>query len=195
MERGLIYEKQVLKYLQSSYIDHQAFLWKDVPFKFIELLKLDNLISNRSILDDNNTAIDIGCDILMVDKEDDEDITIIQCKNYSEKNVCVKDLSGFFFILSTSNAPIKGMIVSNTDLSNRIIYRLNFTEKIKFVNLKYGENVVDEETEMLLEPRSYQIDAFNKFKDIDKGIMQMPCGLVEWVKLSQVLCCRKDTMI
>ena len=75
MERLLIYEKQVLKYLQSSYVDHQVFLWKDVPFKFVEFLKLDNLICNWSIFDDNNKAIDMGCDILMVNKEDDEDIT------------------------------------------------------------------------------------------------------------------------
>ena len=35
---------------------------------------------------------------MMINKEDDDDIIIVQCKNYESKNICVKDLSGFSFL-------------------------------------------------------------------------------------------------
>ena len=110
MEKGYKYELQSYNYLISNYINYNVFLWKNVPYKYIFDLKLDNLINQKQNNCNNetieiNNSIDISCDILMVNKDDDNDIILVQCKNYFDKNVCIKDLAGFSFLLAFSHIP------------------------------------------------------------------------------------------
>lgn len=141
-------------------------------------MKLDNLITNKDSNIEINNAVDIGCDIMMVNKENDNDIILVQCKNYFDKNVCIKDLAGFSFLLAFSHIPIKGLIISNTDLSDRIKFKLSHIEHIKHIKLAYVENSIEPNpNNKIIIPRDYQLEVVNKFNNVNKGIIQLPCGM------------------
>jgi len=181
MNKGVEYETQSYYYLIDNYSNYYVYLWKNVPHKYIFNLKLDNLIDyNINTLEENNkydnTSIDIGCDIMMVNKEDESDIILVQCKNYLDKNVCIKDLAGFSFLLAFSHISLKGLIISNTNLSNRITFKLNHTDKIKFIKLNYEDKIINKINNVII-PRDYQLEIKNKFTNINKGIIQLPCGM------------------
>ena len=182
VNKGIIYELQSYNYLINNYKNYFVYLWKNVPHKYIYNLKLDNLIISTENIenDDNNCdnkAIDIGCDIMMINKNDDNDIILVQCKNYLDKNVCIKDLSGFSFLLAFSHIPLKGLIISNTNLSDRIMFKLNFIDKIKHIKLDYIDKMSIKINDNIIIPRNYQLDVVNKFKNINKGIIQLPCAM------------------
>ena len=123
---------------------------------------------------EENSYRDIGCDIMMINKEDDNDIIIVQCKNYESKNICVKDLSGFSFLFLISKVPIKGIIISHTECSQLVQSIFLNNDKIKYQKLEYNEHK-EEKIIVKFEPRNYQIEASNKFNE--KGILQLPCGM------------------
>ena len=171
MERGILYESQSLLYLISNNLNYHIFLWKDIPYKYIFKCGFDIYLTNNN---EENSYRDIGCDIMMINKEDDDDIIIVQCKNYESKNICVKDLSGFSFLFLISKVPIKGIIISQTECSQLVQSVFLNNDKIKYQKLEYQEH--KEETIILKhQPRNYQIEAYNKF--IEKGILQLPCGM------------------
>jgi len=171
MERGALYENKSLQYLINTNPNYIVFLWKDIPYKYIFKCGFDIYLT---INNEENSYRDIGCDIMMINKEDDNDIIIVQCKNYESKNICVKDLSGFFFLFLISKVPIKGLIISNTECSKLVQSIFLNNDKIKFQKLEYLEYKED----LIIvkhQPRDYQIEAYNKFTG--KGILQLPCGM------------------
>lgn len=171
MERGTLYENQSLQYLINTNQNYLVFLWKDIPYKYIFKCGFDIYLT---INNEENSYRDIGCDIMMINKEDDNDIIIVQCKNYESKNICVKDLSGFSFLFLISKVPIKGLIISNTECSKLVQSIFLNNDKIQFQKLEYLEY---KEDPIILkhQPRDYQIEAYNKFTG--KGILQLPCGM------------------
>ena len=171
MERGILYESQSLQYLINNNQNYLIFLWKDIPYKYIFKCGFNIYLTNNN---EENSYRDIGCDIMMINKEDDDDIIIVQCKNYESKNICVKDLSGFSFLFLISKVPIKGIIISQTECSQLVQSVFLNNDKIKYQKLEYQEH--KEETIILKhQPRNYQIEAYNKFTE--KGILQLPCGM------------------
>lgn len=171
MERGILYESQSLLYLISNNLNNHIFLWKDIPYKYIFKCGFDIYLTNNN---EENSYRDIGCDIMMINKEDDDDIIIVQCKNYESKNICVKDLSGFSFLFLISKVPIKGIIISHTECSQLVQSIFSNNDKIKYHKLEYNE-YKEEKMIVKFEPRNYQIEAYNKFTG--KGILQLPCGM------------------
>lgn len=171
MERGILYESQSLLYLISNNRNYHIFLWKDIPYKYIFKCGFDIYLTNNN---DENSYRDIGCDIMMINKEDDDDIIIVQCKNYESKNICVKDLSGFSFLFLISKVPIKGIIISHTECSQLVQSIFLNNDRIKYQKLEYQEHK-EEQMIVKFEPRNYQIEASNKFNG--KGILQLPCGM------------------
>ena len=171
MERGILYESQSLQYLINNNLNYHSFLWKDIPYKYIFKCGFDIYLTNNN---EENSYRDIGCDIMMINKEDDNDIIIVQCKNYESKNICVKDLSGFSFLFLISKVPIKGIIISHTECSQLVQSIFLNNDKIKYQKLEYNEHK-EEKIIVKFEPRNYQIEASNKFNG--KGILQLPCGM------------------
>ena len=171
MERGALYENQSLQYLINTNQNYLVFLWKDIPYKYIFKCGFDIYLT---INNEENSYRDIGCDIMMINKEDDNDIIIVQCKNYESKNICVKDLSGFSFLFLISKVPIKGLIISNTECSKLVQSIFLNNDKIQFQKLEYLEYKEDPII-VKHQPRDYQIEAYNKFTG--KGILQLPCGM------------------
>jgi superfamily II DNA or RNA helicase len=172
MERGALYENQSLQYLINTNPNYIVFLWKDIPYKYIFKCGFDIYLT---INNEENSYRDIGCDIMMINKEDDNDIIIIQCKNYESKNICVKDLSGFSFLFLISKVPIKGLIISNSECSKLVQSIFLNNDKIQFQKLEYQEEKKEDPIIVKHQPRDYQIEAYNKF--IGKGILQLPCGM------------------
>jgi superfamily II DNA or RNA helicase/phage anti-repressor protein len=172
MERGALYENQSLQYLINTNPNYIVFLWKDIPYKYIFKCGFDIYLT---INNEENSYRDIGCDIMMINKEDDNDIIIVQCKNYESKNICVKDLSGFSFLFLISKVPIKGLIISNTECSKLVQSIFLNNDKIQFQKLEYQEEKKEDPIIVKHQPRDYQIEAYNKF--IGKGILQLPCGM------------------
>ena len=171
MERGILYENKSLQYLINTNPNYIVFLWKDIPYKYIFKCGFDIYLT---INNEENSYRDIGCDIMMINKEDDNDIIIVQCKNYESKNICVKDLSGFSFLFLISKAPIKGLIISNTECSKLVQSIFLNNDKIQFQKLEYLEYKEDPII-VKHQPRDYQIEAYNRFTG--KGILQLPCGM------------------
>ena len=53
-------------------------------------------------------------------------------------------------------------------------------DKIKYYNLPYNNTIIDVHfinLDYKLHPRDYQLDIYNKFKDIDKAVNALPCGM------------------
>jgi superfamily II DNA or RNA helicase len=171
--RGYNYELQIFKYLVKNYTDYDIYEWKNTPFKYIQKY---NFIDLTKYKEDKKSFMDVGCDIFMVNKNNDEDVIIVQCKNYENNKVCVDDLAGFFQLIALTPIPIKGLIISNTLLSNQITFRLKHVDIVKFLNIPYEENIKIEEN-IIITPRAYQLEAVEKFKTINKGILQLFCGM------------------
>ena len=191
MNKGILYEIQIYKYLIDNYKNYNSYLWKDVPFQYIFKCGLNNLISfiDDELIKKNdniNNAIDIGCDILMVNKDNEDDIILVQCKNYLDKNVCIKDIAGFSFLMAFSHIPIRGLLISNSDCSNRIKYKFELcsqyiNDKIKFIQVPYIDtiNEILQLSPSKFIPYEYQLDALAIIAkpENQKCIMQMPCGM------------------
>lgn len=171
MKRGALYENKSLQYLINNNPNYIVLLWKDIPYKYIFKCGFDIYLT---INNEENLYRDIGCDIMMINKEDDNDIIIVQCKNYESKNICVKDLSGFSFLFLISKIPIKGLIISNSECSKLVQSIFLNNDKIQFQKLEYLEYKEDQII-VKHQPRDYQNEAYNKFTG--KGILQLPCGM------------------
>jgi superfamily II DNA or RNA helicase len=179
--RGYQYELQIKKYLIDNFPNNNVYLWKETPFRL--LIESGVLISNIHNIDPNaiNSFKDKGCDIFMHNNINNEYV-IVQCKNYLDKNVCIADISGFSFMLLTISN-VKGLIISNTDISNTIKEGIDRCDRLSHKIVKYQEintiltedNIIDSNNTLV--PRQYQLDAYNNIKNINKCILQMPCGM------------------
>jgi superfamily II DNA or RNA helicase len=172
-KKGHEYEIQIFDYLKINYQNYQIFMWKNIPHKYIIKYVFDDV---NKLYNEKNNFIDIGCDIFMVDKSNEENVIIVQCKNYENKNVCIDDLSGFFHLIALSHIPIRGFIISNTFICERLQRKLKLIETVKFFNIKYYVNPIIKMPEIFT-PKDYQIEAKNKFNEIDKGILKLFCGM------------------
>ena len=158
LKDGEDYEKYVLNIIKDKY--KNCYLWKYIPNNILET----RFYKNNIICDD------IGCDIIGI-KQDDT-IDYIQCKNYSttgEDNIInIQDLAGFYNFIA-ENSIINAIVYYSGKLSQQILCRQN---KIKYINIPHikNNNILD------FKPRDYQLEAYNKLKDINRSVLSMPCG-------------------
>ena len=171
--KGRNYELQIYEYLIENYKNYDIYEWKNIPFKYIQKYNFADL-SNYS--DEIKNFCDVGCDIFMIHKNNEDDAIIVQCKNYENKKVCIDDLAGFFHLIALTPKPLKGLIISNTLLSNRIMFKLKSVNIVKFLNILYVEKININDTNIIV-PYNYQLEAVEKFKTINKGILQLFCGM------------------
>jgi superfamily II DNA or RNA helicase len=158
LKDGKEYEDYILNIIKDKY--KFCYLWQDIPC---------NILDTR-FYKDTKICDDIGCDIIGINHDDS--IDYIQCKNYSttgEDNVIsICDLAGFYNFVA-ENSILNSIVYYSGKLSQQIKCRQN---KIKYVNLPMIKN-----TKILdLKPREYQIEAYNKLKDVNRSILSMPCG-------------------
>ena len=133
MDNNEQYKIKTYNYLMSTYDNYNIYMWKNIPQKHITNLKLNDDFDDEYDFDENNK-----CDILMVNKENDEDAIIVWCKNKLKDNIIsIEDLSEFCFLIGFSHIPIKGLIISNVLLCDMLRFSLLHTDKIKYIKLDY----------------------------------------------------------
>ena len=158
LKDGKEYETYIHNIIKDKY--KNCYLWEDIPCNILE----------ARFYKDTKICDDIGCDIIGINH--DNTIDYIQCKNYSttgEDNIItIYDLSGFYNFIAENNI-INSIVYYSGKLSQQIKCRKN---KIRYVNLPMIKNnkILD------FNPREYQIEAYNKLKDVNRSILSMPCG-------------------
>jgi predicted helicase len=156
---GTQYEIYIQSIIKEKYIN--CWLWKDIPKQvLLDLGFIKNIDKNCD---------DIGCDILCEKNENTFDY--IQCKNYStlgiDNTISICDLSGFYNFIAENN--IQNAIVYYSGvLSSQIQNRRN---KIKYINVPFIKL-----TNKSINPRDYQIEAYNILNNENRSILEMPCG-------------------
>ena len=79
---------------------------------------------------------------------------------------------------------LNGIVYYNGCLSERLIDLAQ--GKIKYNNLPYNNTILDinfisnEETKII--PRDYQLEIYDKFKNIDRCIISLPCSTIKYIK-------------
>jgi superfamily II DNA or RNA helicase len=146
-----------------------VYFFKDTP---------ENIIAKTELYDDliiynKYKNCDIGADLVAVK---DDKIYFIQCKNYS-CTIGIDDLSSFYFLICEHN--LNGIVYYNGTLSSRLTDLSR--KKVPYNNLPFNNTIVDVHftNEQIIDiiPRDYQIDIYNNFKTINRGILALPCGM------------------
>jgi len=176
--KGYEYEIFINDYLNNKDNIKISYLWKDIPedilytYGFINSLH-DTRLNRKT--DKINKLEDIGTDIIYINRDDE--CIIVQCKNYAEDNsITVKDLAGFFFIMSKHNYKI-GEIYYTNKISYKILNEFNNCQRIKLIKKEMINNIIIHDK---IKPYKYQKNIINIGKDYykhnDSGIITMPCG-------------------
>ncbi len=165
--KGYSYEDFVSYNLLDEY--DSVYKFKDTPEYVIAKTKLyDDLhIYNKY------KNCDIGADLVAIKNDQ---VYFIQCKNY-DNIISINDLSSFYFLIYEYE--LNGIVIYNGKLSERLLdlkkgkieYRnLPFNNTIMNINF-FNNSIID------IEPRDYQLEIYNSFKNIDRGIIALPCGM------------------
>jgi len=158
LTHGENYEKYIYDIIKDKYV--HCYLWKNIPVNILD----SRFYKNNLICDD------IGCDIIGV--KDSGEIDYIQCKNYSttgiDNVINISDLAGFYNFIA-ENSISTGVVYYSGKLSQQILCRQN---KIKYINIPQIKikNILN------FVPRDYQIEAYNKLKNENRSVLEMPCG-------------------
>ena len=192
--KGIAYEKQTKSTLLK--INNQVYLWNEIPLDiFIESKIFENYADKlrfRKGFETENIEhgiSDTGCDIFYFDQNKNEWI-IVQCKNYTG-TITLNKLAGFYdLILSTK---LNGELYYTSTLSEPITrYK---KDKINFINFPF----IDKNTNIIqnvylkLNPYDYQVEAYDKLKNKQRSILQLPCGMgktliaIMWAKQFDVV--------
>jgi superfamily II DNA or RNA helicase len=178
--RGYNYEKQLKIKLQTENV--KSWLWNDIPE--YDLRKSDLLgdwNEHRWLRKTNkiNNLPDLGADLLIKD-ENTQKYKLIQCKNFTNSNVSIDHLGGFYAMLTHYNH-LDGIVYYNSGLSNNLKI-MKETDKVKFIKETYIDYENNEEKHKYYEkiidnPYYYQIEAYEKLKDSNRSILSLPCGM------------------
>ena len=176
-EKGKNYEIQVRDYIRTI-LKKPAYLWDDTPETL--LIKVGIIGShneNRLKRKENkeNPLQDTGVDIIQVENENI--CSFVQCKNGYKSGVTYDDLAGFLmWMMSFENT--NGYVYYTSKLSTHI-QSLPKNKRIEYIKLPYIQNIVEEKINSI-KPYEYQIKAkenfIEYFKKNDRGILSMPCG-------------------
>ena len=160
LKNGYEYEIYILNIIKTKY--KSCYLWKDIPENIVPC----NFYINNKICDD------IGCDIVGINH--DNSIDYIQCKNYSttgnDNTISIYDLAGFYNFLAENRKITNAYVYYSGKLSRQILCRNN---DIKYICIPYIKNL---NKNNIITPKTYQINAYNTLKDVNRGILSMPCG-------------------
>jgi len=167
--KGDQYENYILNYITNETNEfEQAWLTKNIPN---EIIINTNLNKNDNIEKYKNC--DIGFDILAVKNNE---YFFIQCKNHNQ-TLCINDLCSFYFLLYEYN--LNGIIYYTSNLSKRLYELNNNKVEYRYLNMNNTKLDIDLNIEICnnIEYRSYQYDAFNSLKGLNRAILAIPCGM------------------
>lgn len=165
--KGNTYEEFVLTNLLNDY--DNVYYFKDTPEYIIAKTKL---YSNNNAYPKYKNC-DIGADLVAIK---DDQVYFIQCKNYNN-TIGINDLCSFYFLILEYE--LNGIVYYNGSLSERLTDLAQ--GKIKYINYPYNNTIIDinftsnEKVQNIA--RDYQLEIYNEFKNKDKGVIALPCGM------------------
>jgi superfamily II DNA or RNA helicase len=196
--KGIEYEIFIRDYLLQD--NKIVYLWNDIPLDDLIQIGLfknyeEKLIYRREcyLKYNKHKCSDIGCDILYYK---DNIPVIVQCKNYS-KNVYLNKLGGFFGFLLKCNhySNSLGELYYTSDLSFNV--KMFKCDVLKYIKKDFiTENISDHNSDFdyeKLKPYDYQLEAYDKIKNLKKSILQLPCGMgktlisIMWAKQFDII--------
>ena len=172
ISKGYYYELQV-KFHIINKLNKLAYLWSEAPENI--LINNNNIGShNEHRLNRKNKLIDTGIDIIQL--EDNNICSLVQCKNGYKGGITMEHLAGFMcWLFSLHN--LNGYVYYTNKLSTNL-KELPKNDRIKYIKLPY-EKTQNKEIK-IIKSFDYQIEAFNKFneyfKNNNQGILSLPCG-------------------
>ena len=203
LQKGFFYELYVKNFILLK-LNKNAYLWNECPENILIENKLvhshnDMRLIRKDIKDGFlHNHKDIGIDIIQIN-DNNNNISLVQCKNGYSKGICVKNIAGIMMRFAFSRvstyiyytdcltkyikytACISPYVV-NIDCSDKIDDLLeinNEDNNINFIKLPIIENK-EVVIKNKIEPYSYQIEAYEKFKEYfeteNRGILSLPPG-------------------
>ena len=172
--KGEQYEIFIKNLLENDF--NKTWLWKDIPeYHLKQSMIIGDWNLHRLARKDNkiNSIPDLGCDILLKNKDD---YILIQCKNFDlNNNVTIHHLAGFYAMISHFN--MKGIVYYSSKLSPNIKL-LKPSENIQFIKQDFLYNTKPIITnKFILTPYYYQIEAYEQLKNSKRSILNLPCGM------------------
>lgn len=164
--KGYEYELFILNKLKLQY--DEVFLFKFIPERILQHTKLFN---NYDIFTKYKNC-DIGADLVAVK---DNQVYFIQCKNHND-TLCINNLQGFYFLLYEFD--LNGIVVYSNEISSRI---KDLSNKVQYVHIPYNNQIIDVDYNFLnyinIQPRDYQIEAYNLLKNANRSVLSLPSGM------------------
>lgn len=176
-QKGTTYEKYIKIYLQNK--NNETWLWDEIPeLQLRNSGLLGNWNEHRIARKENkiNELPDLGTDILLKNNITNQ-YELIQCKNFeSNSNVTFHHLSGFYAMVS--HYEMHGTVYYTSKLSHNIKL-LKPNDKIKYIKkeIELTLNNIKTKQRFIETPYYYQIEAYNKLKNSNRAILNLPCGM------------------
>jgi superfamily II DNA or RNA helicase len=176
--KGKEYEIQTREYIINT-LNVKAYLWEDTPETILVnsgIIGSHNI--NRLIRKEKkeNPLMDTGIDVIQVNE--DETVSLVQCKNGYKNGITMHDLSGFMCWMTVLDK-LNGYVYYTDKISNNLKY-LPENKRLGFIKYKYAEKKDEVLNDIVIIPFDYQIEAKNKItKYLEKNnrsILSMPCG-------------------
>lgn len=166
--KGNTYEQFCLIHLLNEYDD--VYFFKETP---------EHVISKTKLYDNYDMYLkykncDIGADLVAMKNDQ---VYFIQCKNFNN-TISINDLCSFYFLIVEYE--LNGVVCYNGTLSERLIDLSQ--NKVSYNNIPYNNTLIDvnfmnDNQQLKIEPRDYQLDIYNTFKNKNRGIISLPCGM------------------
>jgi superfamily II DNA or RNA helicase len=190
--KGDNYEIQIKDYIINE-LNKPAYLWHQTPETILincGIIGSHNEHRLRRIQNKENSLIDTGIDIIQI--EDNQNCSLVQCKNGYKKGLTMNDLAGFMCWIASLDKLI-GYVYYTSKLSENI-KSLPTNKRIIYVKKEYIESIPIIEDNKI-NPYDYQSEAQKEFnnKFVDRGIISMPCGTGK--TLISYLCSNKHKQV
>jgi superfamily II DNA or RNA helicase len=89
----------------------------------------------------------------------------------------IPKLKTFYFLIHEYD--LNGVVIYNGKLSERLTDLK--TNKVTYVNLPFNNTILNinffTPNQIEIKPRDYQLEIYNKFKTINRGVIALPCGM------------------
>lgn len=167
---------QIKGYAYEDFVSNSLINDYDAVYKFKEtpeyVIAKTKLYTNKDIYL-KYANCDIGADLVAIKNDR---VYFIQCKNF-DNVISINDLCTFYFLIHEYD--LNGVVVYNGKLIERLTDLK--TNKVTYVNLPFNNTILNvnffNPNMIEIKPRDYQLEIYNKFKTINRGIIALPCGM------------------
>jgi superfamily II DNA or RNA helicase/predicted small secreted protein len=174
--KGDNYEVQIRNHIICN-LNKRAYLWDDTPEDtLIRCGLIGSHNENRLKRKENklNPLLDTGIDIIQM--EDENTCSLVQCKNGYKGGVTISDLAGFYSWIVAFETSF-GYVYYTSKLSQHILYQKK-SSRVTYIKVPYVTDIIVKKTVQEIIPYDYQIECVQCFSEKfeRRGILSLPCG-------------------